>query len=44
LRPNTIKATEKLAESPNSKIVIMGNGKDSLPVILGGDMTADVKK
>jgi prohibitin 1 len=32
-----IEATEKLANSPNSKIVIMGNGKDSLPVILGSD-------
>jgi prohibitin 1 len=32
-----IEATEKLASSPNTKIVIMGNGKDSLPVILGND-------
>jgi len=32
-----IEATEKLAESPNSKVVIMGNSKESLPVILGGD-------
>ena len=32
-----IEATEKLAKSPNSKIVIMGNSKDSLPVILGQD-------
>lgn len=32
-----IEATEKLAESTNSKVVIMGNSKDSLPVILGGD-------
>ena len=31
-----IEATEKLAKSDNSKIVIMGNSKDSLPVILGG--------
>uniref|UniRef100_A0A7S4ATR7 Band 7 domain-containing protein n=1 Tax=Pseudo-nitzschia australis TaxID=44445 RepID=A0A7S4ATR7_9STRA len=31
-----IEATEKLAESPNTKVVIMGNSKDSLPVILGG--------
>jgi regulator of protease activity HflC (stomatin/prohibitin superfamily) len=29
-----IEATEKIAESPNTKIVIMGNSKDSLPVIL----------
>merc|ERR1711935_246480 len=34
-----IEATEKLAESPNSKIVIMGNTKESLPVILGGDVS-----
>jgi regulator of protease activity HflC (stomatin/prohibitin superfamily) len=31
-----IEATEKLAESSNAKIVIIGNNKDSLPVILGG--------
>lgn len=30
-----IEATEKLASSSNSKMVIMGNGKDSLPVLLG---------
>ena len=29
-----IEATEKLASSTNSKVVIMGNSKDSLPVIL----------
>ena len=32
-----IEATEKLAKSDNSKIVIIGNSKDSLPVILGSD-------
>ena len=32
-----IEATEKIAESPNSKVVIIGNNKDSLPVILGND-------
>ena len=32
-----IEATEKLAKSENSKIVIIGNSKDSLPVILGSD-------
>merc|ERR1711977_443690 len=36
-----IEATEKLSESRNSKIVIMGNTKDSLPVILGGDVSSD---
>merc|ERR1712008_143515 len=30
-----IEATEKLAESKNSKIVVMGNSKNLLPVILG---------
>ncbi|MCP4569778.1 MAG: prohibitin family protein [FCB group bacterium] len=32
-----IEATQKLAESPNSKVIIIGAGKDGLPVILGGD-------
>ncbi len=30
-----IEATEKLANSNNSKVVIIGSGKDGLPVILG---------
>ena len=37
LQWNGIEATEKIAESPNSKVVIIGNNKDSLPVILGND-------
>lgn len=36
-----IEATEKLSQSPNSKIVIMGNSKESLPVILGGDVPSE---
>jgi regulator of protease activity HflC (stomatin/prohibitin superfamily) len=32
-----IEATQKLAESGNSKIVIIGAGKSGLPVILGSD-------
>ena len=32
-----IEATEKLAQSPNSKIVVIGSGKNGLPIILGGD-------
>jgi regulator of protease activity HflC (stomatin/prohibitin superfamily) len=32
-----IEATEKLSASPNSKIVIIGSGKNGLPIILGGD-------
>lgn len=34
LRWKGIEATEKLANSPNSKIVIIGAGKDGLPIIL----------
>jgi regulator of protease activity HflC (stomatin/prohibitin superfamily) len=36
LRWKGIEATQKLAESQNTKIVIVGAGKDGLPVILGG--------
>lgn len=32
-----IEATEKLAESPNAKIIVIGGGKDGLPIILSGD-------
>jgi len=32
-----IEATKDLANSPNAKIVIIGSGKDGLPVILGSD-------
>ncbi len=32
-----IEATEKLAGSENSKIVVIGSGKDGLPLILGGN-------
>lgn len=35
LRDKGIEATLKLAESPNSKIVIIGSSKDGLPIILG---------
>jgi len=31
-----IEATEKLAESPNSKVIVIGSGKEGLPVILNG--------
>lgn len=37
-----IEATEKLAESDNAKIVVMGNTRASLPVLLSGE--AEVKK
>lgn len=36
LRWKGIETTEKLAQSPNSKIIIIGNAADGLPVILGG--------
>jgi regulator of protease activity HflC (stomatin/prohibitin superfamily) len=32
-----IEATEKLATSANSKVVVIGNSKNGLPLILGGD-------
>jgi regulator of protease activity HflC (stomatin/prohibitin superfamily) len=35
LRWRGIEATLALAQSPNTKIVIIGNGKDGLPIILG---------
>ena len=37
LKLRGIDATIKLAESPNSKLIIVGNGKDGLPVILSAD-------
>lgn len=33
-----IEATVELARSPNSKVVIVGGGKDQLPLILGSDI------
>ena len=35
LQEKGIEATLKLAESPNTKIVVVGNSKDGLPLILG---------
>ena len=32
-----IEATENLAKSQNSKIIVIGSGKDGLPIILGND-------
>ncbi len=37
LRDKGIEATIKLAESPNSKVVIVGSGSNGLPLILGGN-------
>jgi prohibitin 1 len=36
LRWKGIEATMKIAESPNSKVIVIGGGKDGLPLILGG--------
>ena len=37
LRDKGIEATIKLSESPNSKVVVVGSGKDGLPLILGNN-------
>ena len=37
LQDKGIEATLRLAESPNSKVVIIGSGKDGLPIILGNN-------
>lgn len=37
-----IDATLKLAESDNSKVVVIGSGEDGLPLILGGDYTGPI--
>lgn len=37
LQQRGIEATTSLAESPNSKVVVIGSGKDGLPLILGGN-------
>ncbi|MBV20369.1 MAG: peptidase [Cytophagia bacterium] len=37
LKMRGIEATTKLAESPNSKVIVIGSGKDGLPLILGGN-------
>ena len=35
LKEKGIEATLMLAKSPNSKVVVVGSGKDGLPLILG---------
>lgn len=37
LQDKGIDATKKLAESPNAKVVVIGGGKDGLPLILGNN-------
>jgi regulator of protease activity HflC (stomatin/prohibitin superfamily) len=34
LRWKGIEATEKIAQSPNTKVIVIGAGKDGLPLIL----------
>ena len=36
LKDKGIEATMELSKSSNSKVVIVGSGKDGLPLILGG--------
>ena len=37
LQQRGIEATIQLAESPNTKVVVIGSGKDGLPLILGNN-------
>lgn len=37
LKMRGIEATQKISESPNAKIIVIGSGKDGLPLILGGN-------
>jgi regulator of protease activity HflC (stomatin/prohibitin superfamily) len=37
LRWKGIEATKELAQSPNSKIIFVGNKQEGLPVVLGGE-------
>ncbi|HNP08430.1 MAG TPA: SPFH domain-containing protein, partial [Cyclobacteriaceae bacterium] len=37
LKMRGIEATLELAKSPNSKVVVIGSGKDGLPMILGNN-------
>jgi regulator of protease activity HflC (stomatin/prohibitin superfamily) len=37
LKMRGIEATTELSKSPNSKVIVIGNSEDGLPIILGGD-------
>lgn len=37
LKMRGIEATTELSKSPNTKVVVIGNSEDGLPIILGGD-------
>ena len=32
-----VETTQEIAKSPNSKVIVIGNGDGDLPIILGGD-------
>ena len=32
-----VEATQELSKSPNSKVIVIGNGDGDLPIILGGN-------
>lgn len=44
LRWKGIEATLQLAESKNSKVIVVGSGKDGLPLILGGGGATTITK
>jgi hypothetical protein len=37
LQDKGIEATLQLSQSPNAKVVIIGSGKDGMPIILGNN-------
>ncbi len=37
LKMRGIEATQQLSNSPNSKVIVIGNGDNGMPIILGGD-------
>lgn len=37
LKEKGIEATKELASSPNAKVIVIGSGKDGMPLILGGN-------
>ena len=37
LQEKGIQATQELANSPNTKIIVIGGGEDGLPIILGNN-------
>jgi len=37
LKQKGIDATLELAQSPNTKVIVVGSGKEGLPLILGGN-------